>query len=48
MDIATLYLSILDSSECPMCLDVSYTDSDGVEHVVFDLCNIHCNLEPVL
>jgi hypothetical protein len=26
---------------CPLCLDISYRDADGVEHLLFDLCEIH-------
>ena len=26
---------------CPLCLDISYVDADGVEHEIFDLCAIH-------
>ena len=48
MDIATLYLSTLPCEECPMCLDISYEDSRGEVHILYDLCNIHANLEPVL
>ena len=29
---------------CPLCLDISYTDADGVEHELFDLCEIHRNV----
>jgi len=27
--------------DCPMCLDISYTDSDGYIRYMFDICTTH-------
>ena len=32
---------------CPLCMDISYTDAEGVEHLMFDLCEIHREIRPV-
>lgn len=31
-------------SECPMCLDISYKDADGKEHVIYDICQVHVDM----
>jgi hypothetical protein len=27
--------------DCPMCLDISYTDAEGVVRYLFDVCTTH-------
>lgn len=27
--------------DCPACIDMTYWDRDGVEHVVFNICPTH-------
>lgn len=30
--------------DCPLCLDLCYTDSDGLEHIMFDVCQVHLKM----
>ena len=32
---------LLHMDPCPLCLDISYIDAEGIEHLMFDLCEVH-------
>lgn len=41
MDLVTKVLAQCMGVDCPFCLDISYEDSEGNLHVMFDLCDQH-------
>ena len=31
----------MQMKDCPICIDMTYIDADGLEHILFDICEVH-------